>query len=71
MTKGAVLFLKGLSNETTIEDVKAFFGDYGNVAWVEYAKGDEKVSQTFLILLVLTAMHWRLAVGGAISISLQ
>lgn len=51
MTKGAVLFIKGLSKETTMEEVKTFFGDYGNVAWVEYAKGDEKVSQISKCLL--------------------
>ncbi|XP_070186637.1 lupus La protein-like [Littorina saxatilis] len=47
MTKGSVLFLKGLTKETTMEDVRAFFGEFGNVAWVEYSKGDEKALLRF------------------------
>jgi hypothetical protein len=43
MTRGAVLFMKGLTKETTIDNIKEYFGQFGTVAWVEYAKGDEKV----------------------------
>lgn len=47
MTKGAVLFMKGMPKETTIEEIKAFFGDFGNVGWVELASGDEKALVRF------------------------
>ncbi|KAK7506349.1 hypothetical protein BaRGS_00002461, partial [Batillaria attramentaria] len=42
ITKGSILFIKGLSEDTSREDIKSFFGDFGNVAWVEFNKGDEK-----------------------------
>ena len=44
MTKGAVLFMKGLPTDTTLEEVKTFFGEFGQVAWVEFVSGDDKVS---------------------------
>jgi len=47
MTRGAVLFMKGLPQETTMEEVKEFFGKFGSVAWVEYANGDEKALVRF------------------------
>lgn len=42
ITKGSILFIKGLPSETSREDIKTFFGDFGNVAWVEYNKGEDK-----------------------------
>ena len=48
MTKGAVVFVKGLNKDTSREDIKNFFQEFGTVAWVEYAKGDEKVRSQYL-----------------------
>lgn len=42
ITKGSILFIKGLPEDTSREDIKTFFGDFGNVAWVEFNKGEDK-----------------------------
>lgn len=47
MTKGAVLFMKGLPKDTTVDNIKTFFGEFGDVAWVEFATGDEKALVRF------------------------
>lgn len=47
MTRGAVIFMKGLKTETNIDDVRNYFEEFGKVAWVEYAKGDEKALVRF------------------------
>lgn len=43
ITKGAVLFMKGLPAETKLEDIKGFFEKFGKVAWVEFNQGEDKV----------------------------
>ncbi|XP_076445112.1 lupus La protein-like [Babylonia areolata] len=47
MTKGAVMFVKGLPKDTSVEDIKTFFNDFAQVAWVEFASGDEKALLRF------------------------
>lgn len=43
MTRGAVLSLVGMSTETRREQIKEYFGRYGNVRWIEYDPGQDKV----------------------------
>jgi lupus La protein len=40
MTHGAVLHLSKIPDDTTREDLKAVFEDYGKVCWAEFDKGD-------------------------------
>lgn len=42
MTKGAVLHMSDIPNGTTREDIKEAFAEYGNVAWVEFDRGDKE-----------------------------
>ncbi|KAL8616084.1 hypothetical protein ACOMHN_064634 [Nucella lapillus] len=63
MTKGAVLFMKGLPKGTSVEDIKTFFGDFGNVAWVEFASGEEKALVRFSEAEAQVAMEKAQAAG--------
>ncbi|KAL3856119.1 hypothetical protein ACJMK2_015312 [Sinanodonta woodiana] len=47
LIEGAVLHLKGLKKETQRDDIKNFFQDHGNVAWVNFNRGDEEAKVRF------------------------
>ena len=44
ITKGAILHLEGLSEDTMREMIKAKFEDIAKIAWVDFDKGDKEVS---------------------------
>lgn len=63
MTKGAVLFMKGLPKDSSVEDIKTYFGEFGNVAWVEFATGDEKALVRFSEAEAQAALDKAVAAG--------
>jgi len=44
ITRSSVLKVTGIPDETPIDKIKEFFGKYGDVAWVDFGKGDDHVS---------------------------
>lgn len=46
MTKGAILYMKGIGGDTSREDIKNLLQDYGPIAWVDFNKGDVEVKVT-------------------------
>ncbi|KAF6025506.1 La [Bugula neritina] len=41
ITRSSVLKVTGIPDETPIDKIKEFFGKYGDVAWVDFGKGDD------------------------------
>ena len=45
MTANAVIHIKGMNPETMFEEIKDFFGKYGEVGYVDMKKGDTEVNK--------------------------
>ncbi|XP_041368391.1 lupus La protein homolog [Gigantopelta aegis] len=47
ITKGAILDLENIADNTSREDIRNFFSDFGQVAWVDFNLGDKKARVRF------------------------
>ena len=41
--KGCVMHFTGVAEQTSREDLKELFGEYGNISWVEFERGQTEV----------------------------
>ena len=41
--KGCVMHFTGVTEQTSREDLKELFGEYGNISWVEFERGQTEV----------------------------
>ncbi len=49
--KGCVMHFTGVSEQTSREDLKELFGEYGTISWVDFERGQTEVSVQYAYVI--------------------